>query len=356
MINLNCLEVKHFLFLFLIVILSSCSGGSEVTRSEFEPGILYETPADFADASSRADVIEKFDKYLSGRKFFIDPGHGGGDRKNSGFDSLVEADLNLNVGLALRDYLESAGAEVFMSRSADETVDLKYRSIMAEESGAEYFISIHHNAPGSNENYWTDYTSTYYHSLPGNYDYEPFDHDMARYVQRDLAYVMRNSGGLGSFDGTYSDFRIYPGDGFSVLRETQIPAILIECAFFTNRFEKYRLTDRKFNKIQAWGIFRGLGKFFMSGFPQIKLLKEKCMLNGDSMHLELSLEDSSGIVASTIETYFDSVKVEHKFNSSDNILTLDLSSVQSGEHELRVICENKKGKHSEPYLSKIITQ
>ncbi len=348
--------MRNTIILILSLIIISCSAGVETTKTDVSI-LFYEKPKDWEDVAKREEVIEKYSEYLSGKKFFIDPGHGGEDRKNNSYDSLlVEADLNLNVALALRDYLEAAGAEVIMSRDSDKTVDLKLRSKLANESGADFFISIHHNAPGRKENTWTDYTATFYHAKPGYFEYEPFNHDLARYVQRDLAYVMRNSGGLGSFDGTYSDYIIYPDAGFSVLRETEIPAILVECAFYTNRFEKNRLVKKEFNQIQAWGIFRGLGKFFATGFPEIKLIKEQCSLEDDELHLELEIKDEHGINPSSIEAYFDSVLVKNNFNFNEGKLIIELKDIPSGDHELRINCANVLGVHSMPYYSKIITE
>lgn len=347
--------MKNILKVLPLLIFVACSSSTEYLK--VDPKMFYEIPKDWEDSLSRQAVIDNYSEFLNGHKFFIDPGHGGEDRKNKSQDGkLVEADLNLKVALALKDYLEQAGAVVFMSRDKDTTVDLKERSIMANNSGAEFFISIHHNSPGSVENTWTNYTATFYHATEDDYEYEPFNHDFAKYVQRDLSYVMRTSGGLGSFDGTYSDYKIYPGDGFSVLRETQLPAILIEAAFFTSEFEKYRLAEEEFNKIQAWGIFRGIGKLFQAGIPEVTLLKDKCELKPEGLHLVLKLEDESGIRAESIRTYFDKVPVNHNFSENDNTLTIDIKDIQPGEHILRVICENHNGIHSLPYYSKIITE
>ncbi|MEO8398806.1 MAG: N-acetylmuramoyl-L-alanine amidase, partial [Ignavibacteriaceae bacterium] len=223
-------------FLFILfaaaIILSGCSSSENV---------YYEIPLEFLYPQKKTEFILKYQLYLIGKKIFIDPGHGGEDRRSIGPQKLtVEADANLNVGLALRDFLKEAGVTVFMSRTTDATVDLKERSYMADSSGADIFISIHHNAPGSDSLKLIDYTSTYYHAKETDYEYEPCERDLARFIQRDLSYAMRNSGGLGSFDGTYSDYNIYPGQGFSVLRVTKIPAILVECGFFTNPHEERR--------------------------------------------------------------------------------------------------------------------
>lgn len=311
----------------------------------------YEIPPDWKDSKVREESITKYSESLRGKKIFIDPGHGGEDRKNKGRNGLTcEADANLKVSLALRDYLTKAGATVYMSREKDMTVGLKERSVMANKSDADIFISIHHNAPGSAADNWTDYTSTYYHAKETDYEYEPCQRDMARYVQRDLSYVMDNSGGLGSFDGTYSDYWIYPDAGFSVLRLTEKPSILLECGFFTNDFEERRLALDEFNQIQAWGIFRGLSKYFKAGIPEIiPLATGNALPEEGDITLSYLLKDKKGIDPKSIEVYFDSLQTGYNYDPSSNSLTVNLTGVKAGNHEVRVVCRNTLGNHSFPF-------
>jgi N-acetylmuramoyl-L-alanine amidase len=317
--------------------------------------VYYEIPREFQDAAAKTEFLSKYYSYFSGKTFFIDPGHGGSDRYNVGKLKLViEADANLKVSLALRDYLREAGAKVIMSREEDVTVDLKERSVIANESGADFFISVHHNAPGQKDDSWTNYTSTYYHATEQDYEYEPGEHDLAKFIQRDLAYAMRNSGGLGSFDGTYSDYWIYPKMGFSVLRITEIPSVLVECGFFTNNFEERRLAQQDFNKIQAWGIFRGIARYLSAGIPEITFLDEKEIIYEGRLSLNFYLKDSAGINLSSFKFQFDSVKVDDlSFDPKTGILTAIVPEVPEGEHSLRLICANNKGNHSLPFHRKI---
>ena len=343
----------------LLILFWGCSSSSESTSPfrEMYDNMYYELPEDWKDPAARNKTIENYSGYLTGKKIFIDPGHGGADRQNKSASRIViEADVNLRVALALREYLQNAGAVVFMSRDADSTVDLKYRSKLGNESGADIFISIHHNSPGMNGNFWTNYTSTFYHATEDDNEYEPCERDLARYVQRDLAYVMRNSGGLGSFDGTYSDYIIYPGEGFSVLRESRIPAILVECAFHTNRMEEKRLVVEEFNQIQAWGIFKGIGKYFQAGIPVITLIQERSNYSGGTLSLTLKLEDRSGIKPQAIVVYFDSVKTYYSFDEKSDLLTLNIKNAEKGEHTLKVFCENKNGNHSFPFRKRLLLQ
>ncbi|MAT56917.1 MAG: hypothetical protein CMF23_02965 [Ignavibacteriae bacterium] len=343
------------LFSFLIILFTACSTSEKIVTKYVSDCIYYEIPTDLRDETQTEKSIEYYKPGLTGKKIFIDPGHGGSDRRNKSENGVVvEADVNLRVSLYLRDFLTRAGAVVIMSRDKDETVDLKYRSELANESGADLFISVHHNSPGKVGDNWTNYTSTFYHAKEGYYQYEPGEHDIAKFVQRDLAYAMRNPGGLGSFDGTYSDFWIYPGDGFSVLRKTEIPAILIECGFHSNRVEEIRLADEQFNKIQAWGIFKGLGKYFRLGSPTITLLQEKSKFVNRNLELNFLLEDKNGIDPLSISAYFDSVLVSNTFIEDQNLVKLNIENVNSGEHEVRIIAANKQNIHSLPYKRKII--
>lgn len=317
--------------------------------------VHYEYPSDWKTDSLRNATITKYSEFLKGKKIFLDPGHGGEDRRNKGSNELVvEADINLRVALFLRDYLRQAGAEVLMSRDKDTTVPLKLRSELANNSGADIFISVHHNAPGSKEDDWTNYTSTYYHALITDFEHEPCNRDMARYIQRDLSYVMDNPGGLGSFDGTYSDYNIYPKAGFSVLRLTKIPAVLIEGSFFSNPYEEKRLATEEFNKIEAWGIFRGLGKYYKDGIPEIiPLYDEPAVVQKKKAIFEFNLKDKYGINKKSVEVYVDSSEAEFNYNAKTNTLKLDLTDFKPGDYSVRIICANTNGNHSLPFTREI---
>lgn len=339
-------EISARIIFLLLFLLTQCS-------SVKVP--LYEYPPDWKDNSVREKTIADNSKYLSGRKIFLDPGHGGEDRKNKNpKGDVIEADVNLRVAMNLKKYLEASGAKVFISRVKDTTVALGYRSELANKSGAEIFISIHHNAPAKSEDDYTNYTSVYFHAKETDYEHEPCNHDIAKYIERDLAYVMGNPGGLGSFDGTYSDYNIYPGEGFSVLRKANIPAVLIECAFHTNHFEELRLNNEEFNQIQAWGIFRGLTKYFKAGIPQIELVQDSLKYENNSLKIMFALKDSGGINSKSIQVFFNKEEKEFSFDKSSSVLFVKIDAVQPGTYPVRVIAANKNGNHSFPYKKNII--
>ncbi|MBC3901427.1 hypothetical protein GH811_17645 [Acetobacterium malicum] len=80
---------------------------------------------------------------LSGRVICINPGHGGSDPGACG--DLRESDMNLTVALRLGQLLAERGAQVIYTRITDVHVYLSDRPVIANNAGADLFISIHHN-------------------------------------------------------------------------------------------------------------------------------------------------------------------------------------------------------------------
>src|SRR5699024_9947615 len=56
---------------------------------------------------------------LSDKVIVLDPGHGGADGGAVGAGEILEKDIALTVTQKLRDYLQQAGAEVYLTREAD---------------------------------------------------------------------------------------------------------------------------------------------------------------------------------------------------------------------------------------------
>lgn len=353
----------------IILFASACSTFRQVEKEEnqeaadeimtdaiddFNTIPLYEKPSDWENPEDREKVIQKYSEYLKGLRIFIDPGHGGDDIRNKNLGGLLEADVNLSVSLYLRALLLRAGAVVGMSRDKDVTIGLYERAELAESFNADLFLSIHHNAGSSINDYKTNYTSTFYHAKEGDTSYKASSHDLAKFIQRELAYVMRNPGGLGSFDGTYSDYIIYPGEGFAVLRETNMTGVLIESAFFTNRLENKRLRIPEFNEIQAWGIFKGIGRYFLNGVPSFELLADESILNKSRLLLKLSINYFYSLDPESIEVKLDGITLMHQYDESTGIVTLEIPNLEKGEYQVTALCRNKNGNHSRPFSKKIV--
>ncbi len=168
----------------------------------------------------------------------IDPGHGGGD---SGAVSrrlgIKEKDITLDVAWRLRELLENAGWYVVMTREDDrdvswahspDTVELQSRCDVANNNNASYFISLHCNASTSPR---ANGSSVYWYKR----------------IDRDFAQVMADC--LGSNVGLRNIGVLR--DGFYVLRNTDMPAVLVEMAFISNPSDGAKLGNPDFRQLLA---------------------------------------------------------------------------------------------------------
>jgi len=170
------------------------------------------------------------------------PGHGGTDpgAVNTAL-GLREADINLDTALRLERILKNRGYETKMSRTTNKFVSLTDRANMANEWGADYFISVHSNA---NENPEVSGTETLYY--PGSRRGEA----LAKEVQNQMVLQLHR-GNRG----------IIPRPNLAVLRLTKMPAILAELAFVSNLEEAELLSTPEFRQAAAQGIADGLTQF-----------------------------------------------------------------------------------------------
>ncbi|MCB1018604.1 MAG: N-acetylmuramoyl-L-alanine amidase [Bryobacterales bacterium] len=113
------------------------------------------SPADLAppkpaEATSRGNQSLIRALGLKIGRVVIDAGHGGHDPGNIGPTGLQEKDVVLDVALRLGKLIESKlGAEVLYTRKDDSFPELKARPKMANDAGADLFISVHANAYSS---------------------------------------------------------------------------------------------------------------------------------------------------------------------------------------------------------------
>ena len=240
-------------------------------------GACCHTPKKWTDLPARAFDIPPYAKFVKGLKVCLDPGHGG-DAERKGYKrgptGFREAVMNWRVAAFLKEFLENAGAKVILTRLGDVEVTLKKRADIALAEGADIFVSIHHNAmtgkPGVN------YTTIWYH---GDCDFSPPSLDLGRCIYWGLTHELR----LAQISEVplHSDYLLYPGTGFGVLRNLKgkIPAVLLESSFFTNPEEEKRLKDPEYNRREAWGIFLGIARWAMHGIPCIRILDKSIAEN-----------------------------------------------------------------------------
>ena len=93
--------------------------------------------------------IKNFKKKYSRNKkltIVIDPGHGGKDPGTSYQNLISEKEIVLNFSSILKKKLEKAGYRVYLTRGADNFIELKERVKFAKRKGADLFISVHADA------------------------------------------------------------------------------------------------------------------------------------------------------------------------------------------------------------------
>lgn len=190
---------------------------------------------------------------LAGKTIVVDAGHGGNATGARGIGCL-EKDVNLAVALRVEKLLKSAGAIVLMTRKTDCDFRLEDRPALACNHSADLFVSVHHNAIGR-ANTGVSGTETFYHA------YDSSSRALAQCIQSEV--VAAN--GLKD-RGVKSDYDIYPGSGYLVLRGSTMPATLVEVAFLDNESDAACARDSAFQQKVAEAIVRGI-KLYIEGNP-----------------------------------------------------------------------------------------
>ena len=200
----------------------------------------------------------------------LDPGHGGKDTGNRvlGFFWHNEKTYTLVLAFELRDQLEKLGFNVILTRSKDVYVDLPARPAMANQSGADLFISLHFNATqvGKNEVAGPETycitpvgaSSSNAHGEGGEFGSTigdgPTTANRCENQSLLLAYQMERS----LVQNLHAEDRGVRRARFAVLRDAAMPAILIEGGYMTNPTEGKKIYDSAYRKQMAAAIVKGI--------------------------------------------------------------------------------------------------
>jgi N-acetylmuramoyl-L-alanine amidase len=219
------------------------------------------------------------------RRIVVDPGHGGKDPGAVGPGGLQEKDVVLAIGLSLaRKLREELGIDAVMTRSTDVFIELQERTAIANQVGADLFVSVHANASLNRnasgiETYYLNLAKTekaaqlaarengtslekvsllqaVLFDLMANYKLNDSAH-LADEVQRAL---------FKKISGKYPSTRnlgVKQGP-FYVLVGATMPSILVESAFISNQQEEGRLADQQFQEQTAEGILDGISAYIAS--------------------------------------------------------------------------------------------
>ena len=189
----------------------------------------------------------------------IDAGHGGSDGgsySNHNGMGYSEADLNLKIAIKTKNTLQSLGYTVIMTRIGNETVTLQERSRLANNMNADLFISIHQNSFFDSS---VNGTEVFYN---GKYSPDlgfPIHNQNKDNLSKKLAHnlVDKLSKSLNIKNRGAKN-----NSNLSVLRNTKMPSILVECVFISNSQGAEKIAQPSSQQSVADSISRAIEEIF----------------------------------------------------------------------------------------------
>ena len=185
---------------------------------------------------------------VSNKIIVVDAGHGGWD-PGMVSGKVEEKDINLSIARKLQVFLEQGGATVIITRLDDSDLakskagDMQARRLIANTSNADIFVSIHQNS---------------YHSANVK-GFQAFYFNESDNSKK-LATCIQDS--MKEFVNPGNKLSSRANKNYFVLKQTQMPAVLVECGFLTNYNERNKLTQDEYQEKIAWGIYLGIVKYF----------------------------------------------------------------------------------------------
>ncbi len=197
--------------------------------------------------------VEAMSWALANKVVVIDPGHGGPDGGGKSQSGVLEKDITLEFSRKLALIFSKAGSAVIMTREGDydlskngKTIaqkkkeDLENRVSLAKKNNADVYISIHTNCFGTK---WTGAQTFYY---PKSEDSK----NLAESIQNEIIRIMGNT------RRTHLPLEPY------ILRNLDMPAVIVEVGFLSNPREEKLLLDSQYQDKMAFAVYAGVVKHF----------------------------------------------------------------------------------------------
>ena len=169
----------------------------------------------------------------------IDPGHGGPDPGAIGIGGIRETDVVLEVSKIVENLLSEKGVKVKLTRKNEVDLDLPPRVAFANNADADIFVSIHANASRGKRRDINGLETFYYRGWRGRL--------LAKGIQKQILRVSPGSPDRGVKQGR-----------FYVIKNTRMPAVLVEIGFLTGRLDARRLEKTSHRKRLAYAIAKGI--------------------------------------------------------------------------------------------------
>ena len=200
---------------------------------------------------------EKVPGSTLGKIIVLDPGHnyGGDDGAYSthGGITYAERDLNMQVAVKLKAKLESQGYTVIMTRNEDDrktigvTESLTNRVNIANNKGTALFVSLHHNSADSEA---AKGVEVYYSSKSQDPSFGGAYSDARLSASMNMAskIALSLTKSTGAVNRGARDGNLF------VLRNTTMPAVLVEFGFISNADEAKNCADASYQDLEVMGV------------------------------------------------------------------------------------------------------
>lgn len=176
-------------------------------------------------------------------KVYIGVGHGGRDC-GAVANGFQEDDLNLSVANHCTAYLKARGVSVKQSRTKDVDSELIDKINDCNLFGANLALDIHHNAGGGSGDGAEVYHTKYFGK----------GHTLAINILNEMLKIGQNSRGAKIKKNQYGN------DYFGFVRQTNMPAVLVECAFLDNKTDVLIIDTEAERKAMGEAVARGILK------------------------------------------------------------------------------------------------
>jgi N-acetylmuramoyl-L-alanine amidase len=221
---------------------------------------------------------------LGVKTIIIDAGHGGEDPGAIGAQGTKEKDITLDITRTLKGRLEERGYRVLLTRGSDKYIPLKARTVIANESGADLFLSVHVNflpgrsinmietlyfGPSKNaietqlaekENEGSGFSISDYNQLIKKLSSTMKLQESRLLAQSIQQHLYRS---MHTVNGEVKDYGVKRAP-FVVLLGAEMPGVLVEVSCLSNHDEEQRLRDPAYREAIARYIETGVIKYLES--------------------------------------------------------------------------------------------
>ncbi len=191
-----------------------------------------------------------------GKCVVLDAGHGGDDPGKIGINNALEKDINLEITLLVKEYLEAQDVQVVLTRETQEGLydanasnkkvqDMKRRIQIIEQTAPDVTVSIHQNSypeeyvKGAQVFYYTGSTE---------------GQKLATLLQKSLVKRLDPD----------NHRQVKANDSYYLLKKTSTPIVIVECGFLSNSEEAALLCEEAYQEKVAWAVHLGILQYLNS--------------------------------------------------------------------------------------------